>query len=403
MPRAGLTMVEGTIQSWLVSEGDFVEKGTPIMEFENEKNIVTCDALGTGYIHILAQEGDTVQVGAAIGLLLESKDEICNSANVGTAMAAEPVPPNKSSVSEEKLSLDRKEMAAQGLNGRVRATGLARKMAAEAGINLAAVTPSGGPDGRRIVANDIKAYLTQKSEINVTPVNREDSVTEIRLTGLQKTVAKNMLDSTTHMAQCSGFCECDATELLALREKLVGHQEMLGCKVTLNDLLCKMMAKILTKYPRANGTFDGETIHSHEHVHLSVAVGAEDGLRVPVVKNADLMSIAEISLKIKDLATRAKNKTLKPDEQSGGTFTVTNFGIYPIDFATSIVNPPQIAICGFGRVTRKPVVMEDDSIQIRSMINVILTYDHRVLDGLQAGLIFRDIQYYIEHPEMILA
>ena len=164
-----------------------------------------------------------------------------------------------------------------------------------------------------------------------------------------------------------------------------------------------MLGKVLAKHPYANATFDGKTLYTHKHVHLSVAVGAEDGLMVPVVKNVDLLSVTEISGKIRDLAARAKTKSLRPDEQSGGTCTITNVGMFPIDIGTPVINPPQTAICGFGRTVLRPVILPDGSVGARSMMNVFLTFDHQILDGLEVGRILKDIQCYIEHPELILA
>ena len=195
----------------------------------------------------------------------------------------------------------------------------------------------------------------------------------------------------------------DATELLALRERLVASQEYLGCKITVNDLLCKMLGKVLAKHPLANATFDGSTLFSHKHVHLSVAVATEDGLMVPVVRNVDTLTLTKINARVKDLAARAKTKSLTPDEQTGGTFTITNVGMFPIDTSTPVINPPQTAICGFGRTVVKPVYRPDGTLAPRSMMNVFLTFDHRVIDGLEVGRIFTDIQFCIEHPDVILA
>lgn len=185
------------------------------------------------------------------------------------------------------------------------------------------------------------------------------------------------------------MCEVDAKELLALRAELVADQDMLGCKITVNDLLCKMLGKVLPRHPLANATFDGKTLYTHKHVNLSVAVGAENGLMVPVVKNADQLSLCEISRKVRDLAARAKTKSLLPDEQSGGTCTITNVGMFPIDIGTPNINPPQTVICGFGRTVRRAFIMLDDTIAPHSMMNVFPTFDHQVLDDLEVGCILR--------------
>ena len=404
MPRAGLTMVEGTITGWKVAEGAHVNKGDAIMEFENEKNVIDCEALDSGIIHILAQEGDTVAVGGVIGLMAADQAEY--EALVKGGAPAAPTAAAEAAPAAAPADPAAASTAPKASGGRIRATGLAKKMAREAGIDLADVTPSGGPDGLRIVAKDVTAYLNAPKAAPAAAVSApaalEDEITEIPWTGVRKTIARNMFNSLHDMAQCTCTCEVDATELLALRARLVEAQDYLGCKITVNDLLCKMLGRILTKHPLANATFDGKT-YSHKHVHLSVAVATEDGLMVPVVRNVDTLSVTEINARVKDLAERAKTKSLKPEEQAGGTFTITNVGMFPIDTSTPVINPPQTAICGFGRTVVKPMYMADGTLAPPSMMNVFLTFDHQVIDGLEVGRLFKDIQYCIEHPDTILA
>ena len=278
-------------------------------------------------------------------------------------------------------------------------------MAKEAGIDIRAVSPSGG-DGTRIIARDITAYLEARKNAPApaaASAGLEDEITEIPWVGVKKTIARNMMNSLQTMAQNTCTLEVDCTELLALREKYVADQEMLGCKITVNDLLCKMLGKVVAKHPLANATFDGKTLYTHKHVHLSVAVATEDGLMVPVVRNIDTLSLTEINAKIKDLAQRAKEKKLDGSEMTGGTFSITNVGMFPIDYGTPVINPPQTCICGFGRPKLKPAILPDGTVGARMMMNVFLTFDHQVIDGLECGRIFKDLEYYILHPEMILA
>ena len=407
MPRAGLTMVEGTITEWKVTEGTQVSKGQTVMEYENEKNSIAYEIVHGGFLHIVAQEGDTVKVGAPIAYVTETKEQYDRL--VSGALPVSGNEPEEKGCARNCPTCVHTSNApeASPIKGRVCASGLAKKMAREAGIDLEDVEPTGGPNGRRIVAKDIEAYLknakpAKASQEATAAALNEDEVKEIPWIGIRKTIARNMLNSMQQMAQSTCVCEVDATELLELRAKLVADQDVLGCKITVNDLLCKMLGKVLPRHPFANATFDGKTLYTHKHVHLSVAVGAEDGLMVPVVRNVDQMSLCEISRKVRDLAARAKSKSLQPDEQSGGTCTITNVGMFPIDIGTPVINPPQTVICGFGRTVRRPVIMEGDTVAPRSMMNVFLTFDHQVLDGLEVGRLLKDIQYYIEHPEMIL-
>ena len=413
MPRAGLTMVEGTIAQWKVPEGTQVAKGDVVMEFENEKNTIDYEIVHGGFLHQVVSEGDTVKVGDPIAYVAETK-----AAYDALVSGGAPAPAGEKGCAREcptcvhtaapAAEAPAVASAAVRTDGHVRASGLAKKMAKEAGIDIRAVSPSGG-DGTRIIARDITAYLeAQKNAPAPAPAaavsaGLEDEITEIPWVGVKKAIARNMMNSLQTMAQNTCTLEVDCTDLLALREKYVADQEMLGCKITVNDLLCKMLGKVVAKHPLANATFDGKTLYSHKHVHLSVAVATEDGLMVPVVRNIDTLSLTEINAKIKDLAQRAKEKKLDGSEMTGGTFSITNVGMFPIDYGTPVINPPQTCICGFGRPKLKPAVLPDGTIGPRMMMNVFLTFDHQVIDGLECGRIFKDLEYYILHPEMILA
>ena len=396
MPRAGLTMVEGTIASWLAAEGAAVKKGDPIMEFENEKNTIEFNCTHDGILHITAQEGETIAVGAPIGMVAESQveyDALCGSAApapaapVEEAPVAQAAPAVPAPVAED--------------TARVRATGLAKKIARQKGVSLAAIQGTG--PNRRIIAQDVLDYLEAQKNAPAAPVAAavpDDVVTEIQMTGIRKAIAKNMYNSLQEMAQCTAAVEVDVTDLLSYRQKLVANQEYLGCKVTVNDLLAMATVKMLQKHPTANATFDGKTLFVHSAVNLSVAVAAEVGLMVPVVKNAERMSLVELHNAMNDVALRARDQKLKGGEQAGGTFTISNVGMFPIDWSTPIINPPQVAILGFGRAVKKPVVVGED-IKVRSMMHVFLTFDHRVFDGLEVGCILADLQKLLENPELI--
>ena len=398
MPRAGLTMVEGTIASWLAAEGQQVKKGDAIMEFENEKNTIEFNCTHDGILHITAPEGETVAVGAPIGIVAENQaeyDAICGAAAPAPAPVATEQPAAPAPVSAPA--------AAPVDAARVRATGLAKKMAKQHGVSLSAICGTG--PNRRIIAQDVLDYLeTQKNApapaAAVAAPMADDVVTEIQMTGIRKAIAKNMYGSLQEMAQCTAAVEVDVTELLAYRQKLVENQEYLGYKVTVNDLLAMATVKMLQKHPTANATFDGKTLFVHSAVNLSVAVAAEVGLMVPVVKNAQRMSLVELHNAMSDVAIRARDQKLKGGEQAGGTFTISNVGMFPIDWSTPIINPPQVAILGFGRAVKKPAVVGED-VKIRSMMHVFLTFDHRVFDGLEVGRILSDLQKLLEHPELI--
>ena len=298
MPRAGLTMVEGTIATWLAAEGSEVKKGDAIMEFENEKNTIEFACTHDGILHITAPEGETVAVGAPIGMVAESRaeyDALCGG-SAPAAPAAEATPASVEAPAAAPVAAPAAPAPAVADSGRVRATGLAKKMAKQKGVALSAVKGT-GPNGR-IIAQDILDYLEAQKNAPAASAAAaaapDDVVTEIQMTGIRKAIAKNMYNSLQDMAQCTAAVEVDVTELLAYRQKLVENQEYLGCKVTVNDLLAMATVKMLQKHPAANATFDGKILSVHSAVNLSVAVAAEVGLMVPVVKNAERMSLVQL-------------------------------------------------------------------------------------------------------------
>lgn len=420
MPKAGLTMVEGTIMEWKVDEGAQVSKGDVLMEYENEKNTIEMESLGGGLLHITAQVGDTIEVGARIGYLADTKEEYekllanppadapapAETAADNTAQAAPAAPapaaaPASAAASAPAAVPAQSVTAVQG--GHVRATGLARKMAKDAGIDITLV-PS---DDGRIRAKDVTAYLQNPAPAPAAyaapSASVEDVITEIPWIGVKKTIANNMMTSMQTTAQSTCMLEVDVTDLLALRKKLADNAEVLGYKPSVNDLLCRMLGKILVNHPKANATFDGNKLYTHSHVHLSVAVATDNGLMVPVVRNIDTLSLREIHDQVKVLAQQAKDKCLPMDAQSGGTCMVTNFGVFPMDFSTPILNAPQTCILGFGRTKLRPAVLEDGTIAPRQIMYVTFTLDHQVIDGLEVGNIFGEIEMYMKNPEMILA
>lgn len=403
MPRAGLTMVEGTIVTWKVEEGTQVKKGDSILEIENEKTTMDFECTADGYLHIVAKPGDVVAVGNVTAIVAETLEEYKtiskSQPNAGN---------NEFEVDKENVEKPQVKQVTSSVtsSGHIKATGLAKKLAASAGIDIKKVEGT-GPNGR-IVAKDIDDYIKNmetanaaNTEVKATQNETYGSPEIIPLTGVRRSIAKNMYESLQNMAQSSAAVEVDVTKLNDMKKTLTEKKDFIGCKVTMNDLLAMATVKVLKKHPLANATFDGKDITTYPYVNLSVAVGAEAGLMVPVLKNADRMTLSQLSNNLKDLVERAKDGKLLNGEQSGGTFTISNVGIFPIDIATPIINPPQVAIMGFGRSVKKMVVVDDEPC-IRTMMNLFVTFDHRVFDGLEVGRIMYDMKEYIENPELIM-
>lgn len=426
MPKAGMDMKEGRLIRWLKEIGDHVEKDEPIMEIETDKITMEAEAPATGILLAkLIDDETTVPVLQTIGYIGQPGEKIPDApVAVADTPAAAPVETAaETAAPAPKLPV---------LNGSVAATPYAKKLAAEKGVELAAVIAS-GPAGE-VRASDVLA-AAQSGAVNATalakkyaevngvdlsavsgtghdgkirkndvlnaaaPAQRE--ITRIPLTPIRKAIARNMFNSLHSMAQTSDSVEIDVTELMALRQRLLAHKDELGTKITINDLLSYAAVKMLKTHPLANASFSDTEILCYPDVNLSMAVATDYGLTSPVVHGADRMSLVELSLAMRDLVVRARDRKLTADDQQGGTFTLTNMGIFPVDNFNPILPTPQSCIIGFGRCVEKPAVYQGQ-ICIRTMMVLSVTYDHRVFDGGEVGSIMKTMKEYLETPELFL-
>ena len=423
MPKAGMDMKEGRLIRWLKEIGDHVEKDEPIMEIETDKITMEAEAPATGILLAkLIDDETTVPVLQTIGYIGQPGEKIPD-APVAAADTPAAAPVEAAAETASKLPV---------LNGSVAATPYAKKLAAEKGVELAAVTAS-GPAGE-VRASDVLA-AAQSGAVNATalakkyaevngvdlsavsgtghdgkirkndvlnaaaPAQRE--ITRIPLTPIRKAIARNMFNSLHSMAQTSDSVEIDVTELMALRQRLLAHKDELGTKITINDLLSYAAVKMIKAHPLANASFSDTEILCYPDVNLSMAVATDYGLTSPVVHGADRMSLVELSLAMRDLVVRARDRKLTADDQQGGTFTLTNMGIFPVDNFNPILPAPQSCIIGFGRCVEKPAVYQGQ-ICIRTMMVLSVTYDHRVFDGGEVGSIMKTMKEYLETPELFL-
>ena len=426
MPKAGMDMKEGRLIRWLKEIGDHVEKDEPIMEIETDKITMEAEAPATGILLAkLIDDETTVPVLQTIGYIGQPGEKIPDApVAVADTPAATPVETAaETAAPASKLPV---------LNGSVAATPYAKKLAAEKGVELAAVIAS-GPAGE-VRASDVLA-AAQSGAVNATalakkyaevngvdlsavsgtghdgkirkndvlnaaaPAQRE--ITRIPLTPIRKAIARNMFNSLHSMAQTSDSVEIDVTELMALRQRLLAHKDELGTKITINDLLSYAAVKMIKAHPLANASFSDTEILCYPDVNLSMAVATDYGLTSPVVHGADRMSLVELSLAMRDLVVRARDRKLTADDQQGGTFTLTNMGIFPVDNFNPILPAPQSCIIGFGRCVEKPAVYQGQ-ICIRTMMVLSVTYDHRVFDGGEVGSIMKTVKEYLETPELFL-
>ncbi len=435
------TMTKGKIGKWLVKEGDTVTEGQPLLEIETDKVVHEQESPTDGIIaRILAEEGTNVPVNALLAVIGAPGEEV---ARLETDTAPEqqmqakteqqkPTPspigdaPKASPAARqlaEKLAINLTEVKPSGPGGRIlesdvqryidlrgpapstetkrlKASPLARRLAKEHGVDLTSIVGS-GPDGR-IVRDDVLQVASAVPEVPVveTPVLQHPAEV-IAMEGIRGIIAERMTLSTQTNASVTLHTEVDATGLVELRGMLNEKLQTREVSITYTDLLVKVVANALREHPRLNATLTDEGIHLLPKINIGVAVALEDGLVVPVVRNADKERLSEISTQVKDFAERARRNQLTPGELQGGTFTITNLGNFGIDAFTPIINPPESAILGVGRILKKPIV-HNDEIAIRSLLTLSLTFDHRVVDGAPAAQFLQTVSGYIQDPYLLL-
>jgi len=382
MPKLSDTMTEGTLVRWKKKIGDKIEMGDVIAEIETDKATMEMEAFDDGILtEIYAKEGDRVALGQKIAMLLEPGE---TAGAEGAKPAAPAAPATAPKAKPEPAAVELPGAVATGavrpavaaaaaaLGARVKASPLAKKLAAERGIDLSQITGSG--PGGRIVEHDVLSaqpgaapqpapkpaaapavLAPPPAAVPATPAAAGDQ--RIPLTGMRRVIADKLLISKTTIPHFYLNIEVDAEALMKLRVDINAAAEAAGQgKITVNDLVIKAVVVALTKVPKVNAAWAGDAIIEYGAVNLAVAVAVEEGLVTPVIRDAAKQSLRGISESVKDLATRARTKKLKPEEYQGGTFTVSNLGSYGIETFSAIINPPQAAILSVGAIVKKPVV-----------------------------------------------
>ena len=424
MPKLSDTMTEGTLVKWLKKPGDKVEMGDVLAEIETDKATMEMEAFDDGTLaEIYVQEGEKVAVGQQIALLTLPGDKPGDTAAPAEKSAAAPA---KKPAAAAKTAAPAAEtapaVAAPAVPGaKVKASPLARRLAAAGGVDLTRVVGSG--PGGRIVQNDVltaqpsaggapaaapakrpapqPGVPAAAAAIPAIPAGPNDRV--IPLTGMRRVIAERLVASKSTVPHFYLQVEADAAPLLTLRSEINATAESSGRgKITINDLVIKAVASALARVPKVNAAWAGDSIIEYASVNLSVAVAVEDGLVTPVLFDAARKSLREISEAVKDLATRARSKKLKPEEYQGGTFTLSNLGSYGIESFYAIVNPPQAAILSVGAVVKKPVVNAAGQIVAGQRIALGLSCDHRVVDGALGSQFLGELRGLIENPALML-
>lgn len=447
MPRLSDTMQEGTITQWTKKVGDQVEKGDVLAEIETDKAVMELEAYDSGVLEkILVEPGKPVPIGTPIaiigsgeGLQEPTGDSTPHAAPAESkadqpagAAAASATTPRETTATAAPVTTGRETataapsvtepasetppaappvsppLAADG--GRVKASPLARAIAREAGLDLRTVRGS-GPGGRVVRADVEAAVAAMRAAPAATPTAAptaaasKPDVEEIPLTTIRKITARRLTES---MQQAPHFYltrTLNAEPLIDVRARLnaaLSSADPDTAKISLNDLIVKVAAAALRKHPEVNVSYAGEKLLQHKRIHIGVAVAIPDGLIVPVIRDADTLGIREIAQRTRDLATRARQGKLKPDDIGGSTFTISNLGMFGVDQFTAVINPPEAAILAVGAVREVPVV-RDGQLAVGKVMTITLSIDHRALDGATAAGFLADLVTLLENPLAALA
>ena len=415
MPKLADTMTEGTLVKWRKKVGDKVSVGDVVADVETDKATMEMESFDDGTLHeFLVKEGQKVAIGAKLAVLLSKGEQPPApgsvpppaAAKAGAAAASAPAAPAVAAVAAVAASVQAAGGSARSAGGRVKSSPLARKIAAERGLDIAQLAGTG--PGGRIVAKDVQSAQARPAAAasGAAPIayaTAGDGDEVIALSGMRRIIAERLLASKTQIPHFYLHLEVDAGPLMKMRAQLNAGGEAAGAsKLTVNDFILKAVVAAAVKVPAVNASFAGDSVIQFSSVNLSVAVAVDDGLVTPVVRNANKKSLKEISDAVKDLASRARGKKLKPDEYQGGTITVSNLGAFGVEFFDAIINPPQAAIVSVGAIVKKPVVGPGDTIVVGQRLAIGLSADHRVVDGAVAASYLAEIKRLVESPALLL-
>ncbi len=390
MPKFGLSMEKGFITKWYKSKGDRVEKGEPLLEVESEKITNDVPSPATGFVkEVLVEEGSEAEVGKVIAYIAESEEELKEEVKKAPEKQPKESAPAES-VQEEAKEHSLETPVRSGQTGFIKASPLAKRLAREHGIDLSTIKGS-GPNGR-IVEKDVLNALSKAAEETAEAPGKAQVE---KLSPIRRTIAENLSEMYRKTVLVTNMTEVDMSSLLAFKKSLTE-------KVSVTAILVKVLAQVLKTLPKFNVNFDGETITRFESVNIGVAVSTKNGLIVPVVKNADKLTISQINAEIKRLSSRARSGELTGEETKGSHFTLTNLGMMRTDMFTPVLNKNEVAILGVGRTVKKVVVIEDDKFAVRDMAYFSLSYDHRVIDGADAAEFLGEVARIIESVPFVI-
>lgn len=425
MPKVGLTMTEGTLAQWHKREGDRVRKGEVLFTFESEKSTLEYESPADGVLsRVLVRAGQTVPCLTPVAIL----EPLAPQSSEGAVAHAEAEAPQRRPVSPRArwraaaLGVDLSQVQGTGPEGAIRerdvlraaetravsrtlpavkATPLAQRLAESLGVDLSRVQGS-GPEGKITREDVLRAAEARAAEAPVAPKPVEEAQTFVPLSSVRRITAQRLSESARAAPHVTLFTEADATQLVAAREQISAE---LGEKLSYNTLLIALCARALREHPMLNASWAGDAklgVLVHAHVNIALAVDTERGLLTPVVHDADTKSLRTLHAEVSTLVQQAQAGTLSPDALRDATFTITNLGMYDVDGFTPIINPPQAAILGVGRIRERAVPQADGRVVARAMLTLSLSFDHRVVDGAPAARFLQRVKQLIERPFALL-
>jgi len=441
MPKLSDTMTEGTLLAWKKKKGDQVSAGEVLAEIETDKATMEWESPEDGTLtEIYVQEGGKVNVGDRIAFIggedeqapkqeekekekeekeekpkakeeekKEEKPKKADQPKERTPTTEEKeekkaAPPKAEKKAEPEKPAPKIEKAGKAEEARVKASPVARRIAAELGVDLSSVNGT-GPEGR-VTETDVRAAAKSKPATlaaKVPAAVKAGESARIQLSGMRRIIAQRLVESLGPIPHFYLNIDIDAAPLMEAREELKSAGEGAdAAKITVNDFVLKAAVQAAVKVPRVNASFDGDAIVQYADIDLGIAVAIEDGLLTPVIRAAQNKSLREISELAKDLAHRARNKRMKPEEFQGGTFTVSNLGGMGIDSFSAVINPPQGFILAVGRITKVPVVDDCDQIIVGHRMSLTMSCDHRVIDGALGAEYLKELRHLLENPALLL-
>ena len=392
VPEMGESIVEATVGAWVKNEGDQIEAGETILELETEKVNLEVTAPATGTLETVnIPEGEVVNVGTVLGTInTELAGKIQTKENINDSKKEPELPDSTQTINQEEKDIN--------------ITPVAKNLADKHSINVDSIKGSGRAG--KITIDDINAEINKNTPLstsdNNSPIPQESLETKKRITKRRETIAKRLTDAHLNTVMTTTYNEVDMSEIMAIRTKYKdSFKEEKGVGLGFMSFFVKSVVQALIDFPNLNSEMRETEIILKNYYHVGIAVASDEGLVVPVLKNANTLSFSQIEKSIVEMVTKTKTKSLTIDDLTGGTFTITNGGVFGSMFSTPIINPPQVGILGMHTIKKKPVVINDE-IVIRPIMYLALTYDHRIVDGGEAVQFLVRIKEFIEDPQKLL-